>query len=281
MISSFALRRGGPADVPALLDLYLANGEIFPGDISVPRAYAEHLVASADLRVAQEGDEVVGFASVISAGPVAMLTDLFVHPDRHGGGIGQRLLAAAFGDRFPRATFASNDPRAVPLYIRSGLRPLWPAFYFEGEADRLPVTSAMAVRPAAPGEAADVERSISGIDRGREHAFWATLPDADPFVVLVDERPVATGHAHRDHRGRGRWLDRLLVAADCDVRGAIHAGLRFAGRGGLLSLAVPGPNPVVGDLLTARFRITDRDTYLASEPGLIDPERFLPHSGLL
>jgi hypothetical protein len=34
-------------------------------------------------------------------------------------------------------------------------------------------------------------------------------------------------------------------------------------------------------LLDRRFRIGDRDTYMASSPGLVDPARLVPNPGML
>lgn len=70
-----------------------------------------------------------------------MLTDLFVDPVRHGTGIGRALLAALWPaeDREPaRFTFASHDPRAMPLYVRAGLIPYWPLLYLQARRPRRP-----------------------------------------------------------------------------------------------------------------------------------------------
>ena len=65
-------------------------------------------------------------------GAVAHLADMFVARDRLGQGIGRRLLEAALPPDGVRITFASHDPRALPLYVRAGLRPLAPLLYLQG-----------------------------------------------------------------------------------------------------------------------------------------------------
>ena len=40
-------------------------------------------------------------------------------------------------------------------------------------------------------------------------------------------------------------------------------------------------NPVLPVLLGAGFRIVDRDQFMASDPGLIDPARLLPNPGMM
>ena len=81
---------------------------------------------------------VVAFGSVLDTGLARMLADLFVEPGRLGQGLGRPLLTALFEDAPVRATFASGDPRALPLYVRAGMTPLWPCLYVEGAAAQLP-----------------------------------------------------------------------------------------------------------------------------------------------
>ena len=49
---------------------------------------------------------------------------------------------------------------------------------------------------------------------------------------------------------------------------------------GRVKLAIPGPHPALQPLLEAGLRIVDADTYMATEPGLDDLERRIPHPDL-
>ena len=60
---------------------------------------------------------------MLDTGRARMLADLFVEPGRLGTGLGRPLLSALFEDAPVRATFASSDPRALPLYVRAGMTP--------------------------------------------------------------------------------------------------------------------------------------------------------------
>ena len=86
--------------------------------------------------------EVVGLAAVVERSGVTHLADLFVLPDRFGRGIGGRLLAMILGDATRRTTFASSDPRALPLYVRNGMIPWWPNLYLDIDSGCLPPPSA-------------------------------------------------------------------------------------------------------------------------------------------
>ena len=47
-----------------------------------------------------------------------------------------------------------------------------------------------------------------------------------------------------------------------------------------MKLAIGGPHPGLEALLEAGMRIVDADTYMATEPGVVDLERRLPHPDL-
>ncbi len=59
------------------------------------------------------------------------------------------------------------------------------------------------------------------------------------------------------------------------------AALRRTDRGTRVVASLLGPSPVLPVLLEAGFRVTDRDQFMASDAGLIDPVRFLPNPGML
>jgi hypothetical protein len=59
------------------------------------------------------------------------------------------------------------------------------------------------------------------------------------------------------------------------------AAIRRSGQGGEVVAAIQGPSPALRPLLDLGFRIADRDQYMASEPGLIDPARLIPNPGML
>ena len=78
-----------------------------------------------------------------------------------------------------------------------------------------------------------------------------------------------------------RVIDRMRVRPGADPVPAVLAALRRTDRGTRVVVSLLGPNPVLPALLDLGFHVTDRDQYLASDPGLIDPARFLPNPGML
>lgn len=91
-------------------------GEVMRGSLADPELV---------VIVAEDGDGLVGFASVAPARDPAWLEDLWVEPGRQGGGLGTALLYAAVNlARGAGATALEweSDPNAEPFYLARGAR---------------------------------------------------------------------------------------------------------------------------------------------------------------
>ena len=278
-----AIRPATGADTAAIRAIWDANGDEIPeGGVDILAPYLAHLMVAGRVLVAGVADHVVGFAAVVERAGVTHLADLFVLPDRFGQGIGGRLLAAAFGDAARRTTFASSDPRALPLYVRSGMSPLWPNLYLDVHSSKLPpAPSGFVCEPTEPGTLEELERLWLGDANGDDHRFWASLPDARPFVVFQAGRPVAAVHARCRRTGRDRWINRLVLATEVEPVPVLVAAYRHAAEGGRIGSCLPGPSPGLRPLLAAGSRIVDRDTFMASHDSLFDPTRRVTDGGIL
>ena len=280
-----AIREAGHADIDAMRQILAGHGEDVPptpGQPDLTGAYLRHLLDHHRVLVAVDGTAVLAFGAVVDTGRCLMLSDLYVRREHLGEGHGRQLLARLFGDVPRRATFASSDPRALPLYVRAGMTPTWVNLYLEGSVAALPATPvAFGVRDAGLEETTELERAWIGAHRQADHRFLGDLPAADVFVVENRGSPVAVGFARSKPTPGSRVLERLLVRPDVDPVGPIVAGLGRASEGGQVEACVPGTNPVLRLLLEARFRVVDQDQFLASHDDIVDPEHLLPHAGLL
>jgi GNAT superfamily N-acetyltransferase len=282
---STELRAATDADLPAIRAILAAHGNdgaIVYGDVVGP--YLRHLFRRGRSIVAVDGDEVVGFGATLDAGRSVHLADLFVRDDRLGQGIGRPLLAAVFDGAERRSTFASDDPRALPLYVRAGMRPWWASLYLEGPGDGVPeAPPGLTTRDASAGELAAIERNWSGHDRGEDWEHWATQNEADSFTVLLDGAVVGIANSRARQASPVRALNRLIVHPDTGVDPVpvTLAAVRRAGRGGNVLVTVQGPNPALRPLLEHGFRIADRDQFMASDADVIDPARLIPNPGML
>jgi hypothetical protein len=275
------LRPAAETDMAAITGIWAANGDSIPeGGVDILTPYLAHLLRTGRVVVAVEGEQTVGFGAVVERAGVCHLADLFVLPDRFGEGIGGRLLAAVYGDVECRTTFASSDPRAMPLYVRAGMAPLWPNLYLDVDSHRLPPPT-MVCEPSDPERLVELEQCWLGDASTDDHRFWASLPQARPFVVLDSGEPVAAVHARSRRSGQDRWINRLVMAPDSDPAAVLVSAYHHAAEGGQIGSCLPGPNPALRTLLAAKAQIFDQDTFMASDPSLFDPVRRISDGGIL
>jgi len=280
---SALIRPATSDDLAAIRSILAAHGNDGPVVIAdVVGPYVSHLIARGRSRVAVLDGEVIGFGAAIDTGRSTHLADLFVHPERLGQGIGRPLLAAVLDGAVQRTTFASEDARALPLYVRAGMQPMWVSLYVQGPSSALPAAPpSFRTESATSDRLAALERDWTGHGRSDDHGFWATMPDVDAFVVREAGAPVAFGYARTRQALPMRVVDRLVIHPDGEPVGSTLAALARAGRGGPVHLTLFGPHPVLRPLLDAGFRVVDRDVFLSSDPAIVDPARLIPNGGML
>ena len=278
-----AIRRATDADLAAIRSILAGHnndGPVVVADIVGP--YITYLISRAMTFVAELDGAVVGFGAAADTGRSIHLADLFVHPDQLGRGIGRLLLAAVLGPPGPRTTFASEDPRALPIYVRSGMTPLWPSLYIQGPAAGLPrAPTRLVAEPASVDQLRELELAWTGHERADDHAYWAAMPGADTFTIRDGPDVAAFGHARNRQLVQTRALDRLVIHPDADPVATTFAALARAGGDGDVMACLLGPHPAVRPLLEAGFHVVDRDQFMASDPTLVDPERLIPNPGML
>jgi GNAT superfamily N-acetyltransferase len=150
---SFAIQPAQLSDLPIILQLIrdLATYERAPNDVSATEDQLRRVLfgekPSAEVLIAREGDEPVGFAvffhnfSTWLGRPGLYLEDLFVKPERRGKGYGRALLqhlariAHERGcGRMEWAVLDWNDP-AIQFYRKLGAKPMddWTVFRLTGD----------------------------------------------------------------------------------------------------------------------------------------------------
>ncbi len=289
---SVIIRHAEESDLPAIAAVWYASevkGESDPPPPPEPDLYRYQL-ETGDLQVADERGVVVGFACRIDRGEVSYLADLFVVERWQSAGVGRALLQAVFGDRArPRFTLASTDPRAVGLYVRTGLEPRWPHFILQGsmngprwfpggaEGDRVEAIEAPPDDPAL----ATMDAEIGGRHRLQDHHFWLSSRAAVPLLLrrrgrvigycLVQLRsPVVLRHPD------AATIGPLGVRSPEDSASAVGAALRWAGpRREIVAISVPAANPALPTVLRAGLRIVYTETFLSTGAPFFDPARYI------
>jgi GNAT superfamily N-acetyltransferase len=261
------------ADVPGIGLVSQAAGQS-DADSGADNAYVELLLQTATVRVVEDplAGAVIAWGAIRSGPLGSMLTDLFVHPDRHGRGIGGALLRALWPDRTApgRFTFSSQHASALPLYARAGLQPSWPLLYLSGPSALLPPPP-MQVERVDAAVACEVDSQLASGNRSADYAFWTRSGSGQAIVVQDGDRTVAVGVL------RGGNLAHL-TCSESDADAALAAALR-ACESANVTLCLPGRHPSLTSLLRAGFRIIDYDLAM-STPDLALPLAWAYSPGL-
>jgi hypothetical protein len=248
------IRHGWPDGSPDFLDLERAVGR---------------------LMVAVTADGVVeGFVGTLSRGTLIHLGDLFITTKAQSGGHGRRLLAAALPPgRADIVTFASADRRAQALYLRRGLVPSQPLWYLRGGPSAVPVATDEP-RRATVAEVVRLDAAVSGGERAAHLAWYAARPG-----VAVWSTPGGYAFTRVTHGGcligpaGGRDS-----AASTEV--VLAVARRAAADGLAVTVAAFGAHPVALGLIRAGYRIEDQDLLMATRPGLVSIDRYIPNTDL-
>lgn len=161
----------------------------------------EHLArTAAHFWVVERAGQIIGYARSILRDEVLELTELFVRPGEQSAGVGRELLARVFpaGEVKRRVIIASLDMRAQARYIKSGVYPHFPIYYFwrVPEVITLPTDltiKAITASPECLASLAALDQTILGHRRDADHTWLLT--DRQGFLYYRDGQPVGYGYA--------------------------------------------------------------------------------------
>ncbi len=190
---------------------------------------------------------------------------------------------------------ASDDPRAVSLYVRTGFVPRWPIYEleFERSSSNLYSFSRLSVEPAPiDNSLVALDGQASGRLRPADIQFWQR--DFGARAILIKRNGSIIGYAILQDWVSSRlakWFDGdppvflgpLGVNGQGNVAPAIGAAVSIAlDLNPRVRLAICGPNPGLPQLLRSGARVLDASTFMASEIAPFgDPQLYLPSGSLL
>jgi len=257
------LRATTVEDLPELQELFLsAIGSVyaphgFAPPVPPPGAFAaqhRHLLGTDPGRcfVALRRGRRVGYVSAWLRGHDWFLGSLFVDPSAHGGGVGSRLLEAAWGEGGVRRRTLTDaiQPISNAMYARRGLVPATPLLSFAGKS-----TGAESPLTAGSADAVvEIDEAAYGFDRTVDHRLWGEI--AERTAWLCDGRVVA--YSYRFPSGAVG----PVAGLDAEAAAAALAG-ELARASGTVSVRIPGSSrTLVTCALAAGLR-------LAPTPGLL------------
>ena len=246
--------------------------------------HLRHLRETGRMVIAATDDgEPMGFGGIVVRSGVTRLADLFIDPDQQGRGVGKAILGELLHAAEVMTTSASSDPRALPLYARAGMRPLWPYHFLLGDPRAVEPPSSVQVEAADSDELVEIDRIATGFDRATDHEYYEVGCRAQPLRIVSGREGIGFAYLEPPQPwAPDRWiLLTLATIPGVESGDALRAALAFAGAQGAdrLFAAVGGPNPVLASLLEDGFIIPEQDIFMASHPDLVDPLRHHPHPG--
>jgi len=144
----------------------IADPEALARTWAARRSLYLHLAATADqFWLARRGETTLGFARSIMRDGLRLLTELFIIPGEQSAGIGRELLARAFPTTGARRRWllATMDRSAQALYLKDGLYPIFPVYYFRRQPRALSSPeSDLRIRPGP--SSAEMIQALSDID---------------------------------------------------------------------------------------------------------------------
>jgi GNAT superfamily N-acetyltransferase len=273
-VAEIICRRGTSADSYAVFclfeetfaDLTRRMGSHEPTSIEDPAALAEmwkereslylHLAETAEhFWIAEYEQRIVGFARSILRGGVRLLTEFFVLPGTQSSGVGGELLARAFpvAGATHRLIVASLDVRAQARYLKAGLVPHFPIYYFGRTPEPVDIPGDLIYEPlettsptlATLETLGMIDEALLGHRRGADHRWLLT--NRQGYLYRRGEQVVGYGYA-----GQRSGPFALLDAGDFPAV-LSHAEAMVAEQGhGHFGLEVPMVNRAAVDHLLGR-----------------------------
>lgn len=225
------------------------------GAMAAPRPPAFQLFSLRDdpagLWVAEEGDELLGFAWSWVCDDLWFLAQLFVQPGQQGCGIGNQLI----GRTLAHAERAGATNRALitftfntvsqGLYIRHGLFPRFPIYFFSGRRewvagdDRSATLRHMPLEDGAAhiSELARIDRAALGVSREKHHRYLLGSGMGRGYALHAGGACV--GYAYVSDEGH---IGPLAVDDPKHLAGVFRTALKLAAEGGsgAISAFIPG-----------------------------------------
>lgn len=224
-----------------------------------------------------EDPEPVGFSAAVVRDGVWFLSQLWVLPERHGSGIGSRLLDEALTWGRGASAFSvvsSPHPAAQLMYLRASMYPVW---------TQLEVTGNDAPAPEMPegfdelteadrGWVDELDREVRGIRRREDHRFWGRR--ATGLAFRRGGEPAGYLYVWPDGK-----VGPAAVRDPRDVTAVIRAARHRAG--GPAVFTVPSTNwSALRELVREGFSPSGTTTFMASRP-MPDGTRYLSSGGAL
>lgn len=290
------IRPATPADLEQVYDVWY-EADVAKSPDPPPRgdtpAIFSHELRTGEMVVVEGGGRILAYAALITRSTISYLAEFYVRPAHQSSGVGRPLLRHIVpSDGRTCCTLSSDDPRALALYTRAGMRPRWPHFLLKARTERLGGLARSDVQ-TVQGWGGDPElvrwdAEIGGRLRPDDHAHWLDAAGGIPLWFQRNDQAIGYGYVQEcSHEALGHpealVLGPIGASQASDALACVCAAVSWAAqRAPTLFIGVPAAHPGLAPLLEAGFQITYVETFAstADEP-FADPRCYIPSSSTL
>jgi GNAT superfamily N-acetyltransferase len=191
-------------------DLSKRMGATTPTSAADPKALArmwaerrslyEHLARTAEhFWLAEKDGEAIGFARSIYRDGVRQLTEYFVLPVAQSAGVGRELLKRVFPEEGARhrSIISSPDMAAQSHYLKAGVYPRFPLYYFSRKPEVIAVVNDL-VFESITGSQDDLDmlgkldQEILAYQRDADHQWLSS--ERQGYLYRREGKPVGYGY---------------------------------------------------------------------------------------
>jgi len=276
-MDGWVIRRAKRTDFEQAYDLWY-NIEVDsdpnpPPRNGIPSVY-EHEFETGEMYVGEMHDQVMGFGAVIRRGSVSFVSELFVRRDQQSSGLGKALLSHIMTKDVPICcTLSSRDPRALALYIRAGMHPLWSHYSLKcNSADLKDLPRDHIETCEQQGLNVELVRwdaEICGRRRPIDHEYWLRKTQAVPLWFHRKKRSVGYGYVQMRNNDfvyypEAATIGPIGASTPEEAVFCVCEAIRWAkSRSSMMRIGVPAAHPSLPVLLNCGFQITYVESFLS------------------
>ena len=226
-----------------------------------------HLAHTAEqFWVAERGGQPIGFSRSIVRSDLHELTELFVLPNQQSSGVGRELISRTFpkNGHAHRSIIATSDTRAQALYLKVGVYPRFPIYYFGRKPEIVSMPSDIVYKPIESSSEnlellGELDETLLGHRRDLDHSWL--LSNRSGHLYHRKGQPV--GYGYLGYRNGPFALldpnDFPAVLAHAESLAAQNGREKFG-------LEVPAINEAaVNHLLSRKFKMDKFVTFMMTD----------------
>ncbi|MFW9777755.1 MAG: GNAT family N-acetyltransferase [Candidatus Heimdallarchaeota archaeon] len=231
--------------------------------------FYRHAMSSGDFFVALADKKIIGFSGAIIRDTLWFLSAFWVLPSFQKSGIGFSLLERVYEKGVSRGAsvfcvYSSSDFPALASYMKMGMFPGYPVFYFEGTPKRASFSEANSPRSEElqEGIATELDLEIRGVDRLTDHRYWKSLGSR---AVQIEIEGTMAGYYYVREGFIGPVVSKQSKDMELLLNLAIKDAVDFSPNKNI-TLMVPGINHLALKwILKTGFRIRSTSHFLTSK----------------